>query len=96
MSMLGQLPFREIWACDFEFSAPDGERPTPLCMVAIELKSGREIRLWADELARLPEAPFNTGPDSLFVAFYASAELGCFLALNWPLPVRVLDLVQPA
>ena len=92
MSMLSQLPFREIWACDFEFSAPDGERPTPLCMVAIELKSGREIRLWADELARLPEAPFNTGPDSLFVAFYASAELGCFLALDWPLPVRVLDL----
>jgi hypothetical protein len=28
----------------------------------------------------------------LFVAFYSSAELGCFLALNWPMPARILDL----
>jgi DNA polymerase I len=92
MSVLSRLPFREIWACDFEFSAPDGERPAPRCVVAVELKSGRETKLWADELARLSEAPFSTGPDTLFVAYYASAELGCFLALGWPLPTRILDL----
>jgi hypothetical protein len=28
----------------------------------------------------------------LFVAFYASAELGCHLALDWPMPARILDL----
>jgi hypothetical protein len=28
----------------------------------------------------------------LVIAFYASAELGCHLALGWPLPARVLDL----
>jgi DNA polymerase I len=28
----------------------------------------------------------------LFVAYYASAELGCFKALGWPMPVRILDL----
>jgi hypothetical protein len=28
----------------------------------------------------------------LFVAYFASAELGCHLALNWALPIRVLDL----
>jgi hypothetical protein len=28
----------------------------------------------------------------LFVAFYASAELNCHRALNWPMPARVLDL----
>jgi hypothetical protein len=28
----------------------------------------------------------------LFVAFFASAELSCHLALGWPLPKRVLDL----
>jgi DNA polymerase I len=28
----------------------------------------------------------------LFVAYYASAELGCFRALNWPMPQRILDL----
>ena len=29
---------------------------------------------------------------ALFVAYYASAELGCFLALGWPMPARILDL----
>src|SRR4051812_17357073 len=61
-------------------------------MVARELRSGRELRLWTDDLRRLPAAPFPTGPETLFVAYYASAELGCFLALGWPLPARVLDL----
>jgi DNA polymerase I len=28
----------------------------------------------------------------LFIAYYASAELGCFRALGWPMPVNVLDL----
>jgi hypothetical protein len=28
----------------------------------------------------------------LFVAYYASAELGCCLALDWPMPARILDL----
>jgi DNA polymerase I len=26
------------------------------------------------------------------VAYYASAELGCHLALGWPMPCRILDL----
>ena len=26
------------------------------------------------------------------MAYYASAELGCHLALNWPMPARILDL----
>jgi hypothetical protein len=26
------------------------------------------------------------------VAYYASAELGCFLSLDWSTPVRILDL----
>jgi DNA polymerase I len=28
----------------------------------------------------------------LFIAYYSSAEWGCHLALNWPLPVNVIDL----
>lgn len=86
------LPFREAWLCDFEFRADPGERPWPLCMVARELLSGRELRLWREDLLALPAAPFDAGPDSVFVAYFASAELGCFLALGWPPPVNVLDL----
>jgi hypothetical protein len=87
------LPFREVWAADFEFnSASDGDRPRPVCMVAKELRSQREIRLWREDLIRLRAAPFDTGPAALFVAYFASAEMNCFLALGWPLPVHVLDL----
>ena len=84
------LPFREVWAVDFEFTAPPGERPKPICLVARELKSGRTIRLWEGEFDSTP--PYHTGPDMLFVAYYSSAEFGCHLALNWPMPERVLDL----
>src|ERR1700761_9090277 len=59
--------FREVWAVDFEFNGADGERPRPVCMAARERGSGREIRLWRDELLKLCRAPFDTGPDSLFV-----------------------------
>ena len=86
--MLG--PFREVWAADFEFIAHPGERPDPVCLVARELKSGRDIRLWRDQLG--PSPPYATGPDTLFVAYYASAELGCHRALGWPMPARILDL----
>lgn len=80
--------FDEVWCADFEFHAPSGERPIPICMVAIEIHSGRTIRLFGDEMR---EPPFG-GSRSLFVSYYASAELGCYLALGWPLPTHILDL----
>src|SRR5437879_1415392 len=84
--------FREIWLVDFEFNQPAGERPTPLCMVAREFRSGRLIRLWQDQLSVLPEPPYCISGDALFVAYYASAELGCHLELGWPMPAQTLDL----
>ena len=91
-SLFDALPFREIWAVDFEFIAGPGARPDPVCLVARELRSGCLIRLWQDQLRALAQPPYGTGEDSLFVAYYASAELGCHLALGWPLPCRILDL----
>jgi hypothetical protein len=38
-------PFRRVWLVDFEFTAPPGERPIPLCCVARELRTGRLERL---------------------------------------------------
>lgn len=89
---LGRFPYSQIWCCDFEFHHADGDLPVPVCMVAKELRSGEVIRLWQDELWQLESPPFDTGPDALFVAYYASAEIGCFLALGWQAPERVLDL----
>ena len=88
--MIFGLPFREVWALDFEFRSPPGHRPDPVCLVAEELGSNRLVRLWQDQLGAEP--PFPVDDDTLFVAYYASAELGCFLELGWPLPTRVLDL----
>ena len=48
--------------------------------------------MWQDELKNSSYPPYPLGHDSLFVAYYASAELGCHLALGWPMPARVLDL----
>jgi DNA polymerase-1 len=83
--------FKTIWAVDYEFRAAPGERPAPVCMIAHELHSGRKLRLWEDEL-KTDTCPYNIGPDSLVIAYYASAEMGCHLALNWPQPHNVIDL----
>ena len=84
--------FDEIWLCDFEYSQPDGEIPNPACMVAREYRTGRTIRLDQVALCSLSDASFRVDDRSLFVAYYASAELNCFLSLGWPFPTRILDL----
>ena len=98
--MLDELPFKRIVAIDFEFdfgghdspeaASRSGERPRPVCMVAKELRSGQTWRLWRGQFEAQP--PFPLDSDTVLVAYYASAELGCFRALGWPQPKYVLDL----
>ena len=82
--------FREIVVLDFEFEVGHGERPVPVCLVAKELRSNRTHRVFQGEFGAAP--PYAAGPDVLFVAYYASAELGCYRVLGWQLPERILDL----
>lgn len=84
--------FQEIWLCDFEYRSVGGGLPEPVCLVAKELRSGRIMRIWEDTLRLLPQVPFDVGNRALFVAYFASAELGCFLSLGWNLPANILDL----
>lgn len=79
-----------MWAVDFEFKIRDGDRPDPVCLVAWELNSRRKLKLWRHEFGAVP--PYDISANSLFVAYYASAEVGCHLALGWPKPARILDL----
>ena len=90
--MKGLEGFEEIWAADFEYSAPPGSRPAPICLVATELRTGRHLRFWEDQLARMAAPPFRTDHRALFVAYAAAAEFGCFHVLGWKPPTRVLDL----
>jgi hypothetical protein len=80
--------FREVVVADSEFAITPGNRPQHVCLVAHELTSGRCFRIW--EFG--PAPPYATGCGVLFVAYYASAELGCYKVLGWPMPLRVLDL----
>ena len=80
--------FAEIWLVDFEFHQPDGEIPKVICMVAREWYSGRLLRIQFGEDPVL--CPF--GEDSLIVAYYASAEINCYLQLGWLVPKHLLDL----
>ena len=92
-----ELPFPEIWLVDTEFypgaglanGGREGDRITPLCLVAHEIRSGRTVRLWQDEFGPFP--PYRLDSDALFVAYACAAEFGVHLALGWGEPARALD-----
>jgi hypothetical protein len=54
--------FTEVVLMDFEFISRPGERQTPVCMVAWELRSGRKGRIWKDEFPQAPPFPTVTWP----------------------------------
>jgi DNA polymerase family A len=91
------LPFREVWCIDFEFypgaglvnGGRDGDKATPLCVVGLEMRSGRLVRQWQDELGPFP--PYRLDADALIIGYTISAELGCHIALGWGQPARALD-----
>ena len=92
--------FDAIVVCDFEYEVAGGDYglqpgdlPVPLCMVAHvldeNLRHVRTIRLWRGEFGSAP--PFDIGPDTLFVAYSAWAEMTCFKLLGWPFPAHIFD-----
>jgi hypothetical protein len=85
-------PFREVWTEDFEFTPVEGGLPKPICLVASELRSGRTVRMWEDELRRASAPPYALDSRALLVTYVAQAELSCHLALGWSFPVHVLDI----
>jgi hypothetical protein len=81
-----------VWCCDFEFSREDNrEHPVPVCMTALEISSGKEVRLFQEELRTLRAAPFPTGKGACLVAYASGAEASCFAVLGWKPPVNVID-----
>lgn len=85
--------FAEIVVADFEYEAMPGDLPNPLCLVAYvldeNLRHVRTVRLWRGEFGSAP--PFDTGPDTLFVAYSAWAEMTCFRVLGWKFPEHIFD-----
>jgi len=92
-----QLPFREIWIVDTEFypgpglanGGVEGDTLTPLCLVALEMRSDRLVRLWQDELGLFPA--YRLDPDALIVGYVLPAEFGFHIAKGWGEPACALD-----
>jgi DNA polymerase I len=91
------LPFQELWCEDFEYypglglnnGGIEGDASTPLCLVALEMRTGRIVRQWQDELGPFP--PYRLDNDALHFGYMMSAELGCHIALGWGQPACALD-----
>lgn len=80
----------KVWSVDFEYSTDLDLNPVPICMVAREVNSGELVRvwLWDDPPA---DCPLDM-EETLYVAFNASAEMGCHQMLGWKEPPHILDL----
>lgn len=89
--LVGHHEFDHIVVADSEYFQPRGERPGPKYLVWRELGSGRLHHLYGADLLSRNHPPYPIGPNSLFVAFYAPAEINCHLALGWPVPANVYD-----
>jgi DNA polymerase-1 len=92
--------FTQVVVCDFEYEVEGGDAnlvrgdlPNVLCMVAHvldkNLRHVRTIRQWRGEFGTAPR--FEIGPDTLFVAYSAWAEMTCFMVLGWKFPTHIFD-----
>lgn len=92
-----ELPYSEVWVGDGEYypgaglanGGKSGDPITPLCFCAVEMRTGRTVQLWQDELGGRP--PFDLGADTLFVSHALPAEFSVFLAKGWPQPAAAID-----
>src|SRR5262245_47483773 len=91
------LPFDELWVVDTEFypgpglanGGRNGDAATPLCLVALEMRTGRIIRRWQDEFGPFP--PYRLDADACIMGYMISAEFGSHIALGWGRPACALD-----
>lgn len=93
---------KNIWVADSEFHSPtkgetglydtEGGLQIPVCFVFLNPITGEEIRQFYLPGKSYPPCPISLGPDTLFVAFSAQAELMTMLRLWRRMPCRILDL----
>jgi len=84
-----------VFLIDFEFrpeNGREGNTPEPVCLVVKGFLSGVTSRYWKDDLGGRTSSPFSVERGALCVAYFASAEMDCFLKLGWQLPENLLDL----
>jgi DNA polymerase-1 len=88
---------REIWIVDTEFypgrglanGGREGDLMTPVCLVALELRSGRLVKLWQDDFGPFP--PYRLDTDACVITYVGGAEFGTHIAVGWGQPACALD-----
>src|SRR5262245_43545520 len=85
------VDFQSIWSVDFEYATTCGTgRPIPHVFVALDLDSGREIRLIGAELRKTRRSPIDVRFCAC-LAYNFVAEAQCFEALGWEQPRWPID-----
>jgi DNA polymerase-1 len=96
--------YDDVLAYDFEFQVDGGRhqdpvngrdkggRQLPLSLAVRSLRTGEAQVYWRDQLLQMRHAPFDTGPRTLALNWFASAESHCFAALGWKQSERLIDL----
>ena len=92
-----ELPFPEIWCVDTEYypgaglanGGRNGDPITPHCLVALEMRSGRTVRIHPDEFGPFP--PYRLDNNALFIAFNNAAEFGVHIQRKWGQPACAID-----
>lgn len=79
--------FAKIWIC--HFSRLVSNREKLFCFTALELNTGQ---IYECGPAQLENPPVAFDDHALFVFWDAPAEIGFFLACDWPTPVRIINL----
>ena len=80
---LRSLGVTDIVAIDTEFVPRRGERVNPVCVCGKSLVHGKEWQLFNDGSGQ--PCPLSDAPETLFVAFGASAEWGFYFAMGCPI-----------
>jgi hypothetical protein len=96
--------YDDVIAYDFEYQIDGGRhqdpptgrdkggRQLPLSLATRSLRTGEARVFWRDQLLQMRQAPFDTGPRTLALNWFASAESHCFVALGWKQSERLVDL----
>ncbi len=84
--------FDSVRLVDFEYYPGEtgADAPIPICVVMHDLLSGTTTRQWL--FGQSQNCPVRFTDRDLLVAYYAAAEISCFIGLRWPIPPRVMDL----
>ena len=82
--------FEEIWFEDIELIPLPGERPDVLCWCALELRTGRRIQLWDEQIG--PTPPFRTDSRVLLVCLCRDRRMRMLSCKGLAASRAVLDL----